>query len=254
MDATIESGNLFPPQNYVKNIKESDYAETGFIIEAVKAVGRITHQCIYIIDYFKRGFLYVSDNIARLCGVDAEKIKASGFRFYTEYVPANDLEMMYRYGRSGFGLFYTFPARERKDYMISCNFHVRRDGQERLINHKLSPLMMTEDGKIWLALCSISFAAGNVPGNIKMKKPAADIFWQYSLQRDEWEQRDEIVLTDEERKMLFLSAQGYMIRDIAVNMCKSADTVKTYRRCIFRKMNVKNIARALIYAHNHCLI
>lgn len=54
--------------------------------------------------------------------------------------------------------------------------------------------------------------------------------------------------------MLFLSAQGYMIRDIAVNMCKSADTVKTYRRCIFRKMNVKNIARALIYAHNHCLI
>ncbi len=44
------------------------------------------------------------------------------------------------------------------------------------------------------------------------------------------------------------------MNDIADNICMSVDTVKSYKRSIFQKMEVKNIAEAVTYAQNHQLI
>lgn len=254
MDCSINTGDFFSLQNSVESINESDYAKTGLIIEAAKAFERSTYQCVYIIDYFKQGFLYVSNNIARLCGGEAEKIKDFGYRFYIDYVPENDLKMLLEINNSGFKLFNKLPVGERKDYTISYDFHIRRGKRKRLVNHKLTPLILTSEGRIWLAICTISLASGNEPGNVIMKKPGAGMFYQYSLCDHKWEQRKEIVLTDNEREVLSLSTQGYTMNDIADNLCKSVDTVKACKRSIFQKMDVKNIAEALTYAQNHQLI
>ena len=198
--------------------------------------------------------MYVSGNIAKLCGGEAEKIKDFGYRFYIDYVPQEDLKMLIEINNKGFKLFNTIPIGERKDYTISYDFHIMRGKCKRLVNHKLTPLILTKDGRIWLAICTISLAAGNEPGNVIMKKPGAGTFYQYSLYDHKWEERKEIILTDNEREVLSLSTQGYTMNDIADNICKSVDTVKAYKRSIFQKMDVKNIAEALTYAQNHQLI
>ena len=117
METNIKTGDFFSLHNSVGNINESDYAKVGLIIEAAKAFERSTYQCVYIIDYFKQGFLYVSNNIARLCGGDAEKIKDFGYRFYIDYVPEHDLKMLLEINDSGFKLFNTIPERYRRQYM-----------------------------------------------------------------------------------------------------------------------------------------
>lgn len=254
METNIKTGDFFSLHNSVGNINESDYAKVGLIIEAAKAFERSTYQCVYIIDYFKQGFLYVSNNIARLCGGDAEKIKDFGYRFYIDYVPEHDLKMLLEINDSGFKLFNTIPVEDRKNYIISYDFHIKRGKKKRLVNHKLTPLILTKDGRIWLAICTISLSAGNEPGNVIMKKPGAGIYYQYSLYDHRWEEYKEIVLTDNEREVLTLSTQGYTMNDIADNICKSVDTVKACKRSIFQKMDVKNIAEALTYAQNHQLI
>ncbi|MBD5273870.1 MAG: helix-turn-helix transcriptional regulator [Bacteroides sp.] len=254
MTSNIQIGDFFSLQNSVESVNEYDYEKLEPIIEAAKAFERSTYQCIYIIDYFKKGFLYVSSNISRLCGGAAEKIKDFGYRFYIDYVPSEDLNMLLEINNKGFLLFNTLPVAERKDYTISYNFHIMRGRRKRLVNHKLTPLILTKDGRIWLALCTISLAAGNETGNIIMKKPGAGLFYQYSLYKHKWEERREIVLSDNEREVLSLSTQGYTMNDIANNMCKSVDAVKAYKRSIFQKLDVRNIAEALAYAQNHQLI
>ena len=252
MTSNIQIGDFFSLQNSVENINESDYEKTDLIIEAAKAFERSTYQCVYIIDYFKKGFLYVSSNIARLCGGDAEKIKDFGYKFYIDYVPEKDLKMLVEINNNGFKLFNTLPVYERKDYTISYNFHIIRSGgggrSTRLVNHKLTPLILTKDGRIWLAICTISLAAGNETGNVIFKKNGAGKFYEYSFYDHKWEERPEISLTDNEREVLSLSTQGYTMNDIADNICKSVDTVKAYKRSIFQKMDVKNIAEAVTYA------
>ncbi len=44
------------------------------------------------------------------------------------------------------------------------------------------------------------------------------------------------------------------MNDIADIICLSVDSVKAYKRSIFQKMEVKNIAEAVTYAQNHQLI
>lgn len=229
MGAKIQVGDFFSLQNSVENIKETDYAGIDVLIEAAKAFERSTYQCVYIIDYFKRGFLYVSNNVARLCGCEPTKIKDFGYRFYIDYVPEEDLKMLLEINTSGFELFNRLPVQDWKNYTISYDFHICKDGKRKgwLVNHKLTPLVLSSDGKIWLSICTISLAAGNTAGNVIMKKYGADTYYEYSLDNHEWIVKDEIVLSESERKVLSLSTQGYIMSDIAEKLCKSIDTIKT---------------------------
>ncbi len=55
-------------------------------------------------------------------------------------------------------------------------------------------------------------------------------------------------------EILHLHAQGLTINQIAEKIFVSPDTVKYYRRRIFDRLNVSNIAEALAYAVNSKMI
>lgn len=254
MENNIQIGDFFSLVNTVESINDTDYANVNILIRAAKSFERSTYQCVYIIDYHKKDFLYVSNNIEKLCGVDAQQVKDFGYRFYIDYVPEDDLKMLLEINEKGFDLFDTLPLNEKTDYTISYNFHIKRGNKKRLINHKITPLVLTKDGKMWLGMCTISLAAGNKSGNVIMKKPGSDTFYEYSLDYHKWEKKQEIILSETEKEVLSLSTQGYTMNDIADNICRSVDTVKACKRSIFQKMDVKNIAEAVTYAQNHQLI
>ena len=69
-----------------------------------------------------------------------------------------------------------------------------------------------------------------------------------------WEKKEGITLSETERDVLRLSAQGYTMNDIADRLCKSVDTIKACKRNLFAKMGVKNIAEALFHATNYQMI
>ena len=52
-------GDFFLVSNSVYNVTDEDYLKINLIVNAAKAFARSTHQCVYIIDYFKQNFLYV---------------------------------------------------------------------------------------------------------------------------------------------------------------------------------------------------
>ena len=60
MDKSIDS--FFIPDNEIKHPEELDYSRVDEYIRAAEAFSRSTYQSVYIIDYFKQNFLYVSPN------------------------------------------------------------------------------------------------------------------------------------------------------------------------------------------------
>ena len=143
LNMTIE--DFFSQQNSEERISDSDYEQIGFVIEAARAFERITSQCVYIIDCFKKEFRYVSSNISRLCGWEAENI-----RDFIDCVSPEELKILVEITNKGFRLFNTLPIRERKDYTMSYDLHVIKEGKKQLVNYKLTPLILTKDGRIWL--------------------------------------------------------------------------------------------------------
>ena len=145
------TNDFFIPDNEVKLPEELDYSRVDEYIRSAEAFSRSTYQSVYIIDYFKQNFLYVSPNPMFLCGLTPEQMMKLGYRFYLEYVPEDEQQFLIDLNEAGFSFHNTIPVEERKDWYISYDFNILNGGRKILVNHKLTPLVLTSDGRIWLA-------------------------------------------------------------------------------------------------------
>ena len=82
--------NFFRPINTDIQIPDSEYAKTDVCIVMADALARNTNHSLYIIDYHRKNFLYVSSNPLFLCGHSPEEVQQKGYAFYFEvsYLPA----------------------------------------------------------------------------------------------------------------------------------------------------------------------
>lgn len=250
-----ELDKFFSKKNTVDNITNQDYLQTENYLDVVEAFARITYKSIYIIDYQKKSFEYVSDNPLFLCGLMAEQVKELGYAFYFRNVIDKDLNLLFQINESGFDFYDKLPLDQRKLYTISYDFHIINErGKEILVNHKLTPVFLTSDGKIWKAMCIVALATNQTAGNITISKDNSDIIWKYNQENGSWKPDKKIQLTERELEVLRLHAMGLTINDIAGKLFLSIDTVKFHRRKLFEKIEVQNITDALSYAVNNKLI
>ena len=87
-----------------------------------------------------------------------------------------------------------------------------------------------------------------------MRKSGDTDFYEYSRSQKQWEHQDGVALSDTERRVLWLSAQGMSADGIADIICKSVDSVKTYKKRLFKELGVSCIPEALIFAINNRLL
>ena len=123
-----------------------------------------------------------------------------------------------------------------------------------MINHKLTPIFITTEGKIWKALCVVSLSSHDSSGNVLLSKTGEDSFWELDLAAGVWNKLNKSKLTERELQIVRLYAQGLTISQIADRMCIAVDTVKFHRKKLFDKLNVKNIGEALAYVKNNKLL
>ena len=249
-----EIQRFFSRNNTVDYLSEVEYAQSGNYLEVLRAVARLTYMSMYVIDYQRKEFEYVSDNPLFLCNHTPAEVMAMGYAFYFKYVSEEDLEMLIRVNEIGFDFFNRTPLEDRKNYSISYDFNLQTGKEKILINHKLTPIFITSEGKIWKALCVVSLSSNTTSGNILLSKTGEDSFWELDLNTGRWNKMDKSKLSDRELQIVRLHAQGLTISQIADRTFIAVDTVKFHRRKLFEKLHVKNMAEALAYVKNNKLL
>jgi len=239
-------------RNRVGRLSEDDHLQQQHYLEVVKSFARLTYESVYVIDYEKMVFEYVSENPLFLCGYSSEEVLVMGYEFYFKNVPENDLELLNRINEAGFDFFEKLPGNAKQLYSITYDFHlVNQDGKPILINHKLTPLFLTSGGKMWKAMCIVSISHHKNAGNVYIHKQGTDETWELSIENNVWRKSEKPKLTKREIEVLRLHAQGLTINQIAEKIFVSSDTVKYYRRQVFGRLGVSNMVEALSYAvHN----
>ncbi|QHS63749.1 response regulator transcription factor [Chitinophaga agri] len=241
-------------RNKLGAVQEADQ-DTQHYLEVVKAFARLTYESVYVIDYTDMSFEYVSDNPLFLCGYSSEEVLQLGYEFYFRHVPEKDLEMLSRINEAGFDFYANIPVDERKHYSITYDFHlINKEGKQVLINHKLTPLFLTVDGKMWKSMCIVSLSPHQSAGNARIYRQGAGDLWELNPGTRTWHKMEKPVLTEREIEVLRLHAQGLNINQIAERLFVVPDTIKYYRRRIFERLQVTNIVEALSYAVNSKLI
>jgi len=235
----IKVKDFFIKENRIDEIPEEAYNAVATILEDIDAFARTTYRSVYVIDYYRQNFLYVSENPLFLCGMDASEVRQLGYKFYINQVPSEDLNLLLEANSVGFQFIQIINSLSQK---------------KQLINHQITPLRLTENGQVWLGLCTASISSGNRFGELVMSKYKSKQFWIYNRQKRKWMEMSRPELKDMEREVLKLSAMGYTMNEIADIISRSFDTVKSYRKSLLEKLDVANISEAISFAINYRLI
>lgn len=246
--------DFFFSETKVKGVLCEETSQSSNYLEVTDAFSRAIYMSVYIIDYQKRNFEYVSENPLFLCGNTAEEVKNMGYDFYFKYVQKSDADLLSKVNQIGFEFYEKIPADERKYYTLSYDIHLLNNNKAFLVNQKLTPLFLTEEGKIWKAMGVVSLSTNTNSGNITISKQGTNDYWRYDTKEGVWRNEKKIKLTERELDVLRYHAQGYTINKIAEKIFVSPDTIKFHRRKLFEKMQVTNISEALAFVTNNKLL
>lgn len=251
-----EIKDFFIKENTIDYIPDEAYSEINHIIEDIDSFSHTTYKSVYVIDYYRQNFLFVSDNPLFLCGMTPEEVQQMGYNFYINQVTPDDLDLLLEINIAGFRFMKNIPPDDLRNYTISYDFHIINNVSKKrwLINHQITPLRLTDSGKVWLALCAASISSANKSGNIVMTENKSKERWAYNRTSGKWEELPLPELKELELDVLKLSAMGYTMQEIADEVNRSFDSVKVYRKSLLEKLGVENIVEAINLAKTHRII
>ena len=246
---------FFKPLRLEHPITETDYINVLPYIEALSGLARIANASIYVIDYHKKGFFYVSSNPLFLCGYEREEVQELGYNFYPKVVPTDDMAMLLEINEKGFEYFYRQEPEGRYNQFISYDFKMRhKNGREFMVNHKLTPFALTADNDMWLSLCLVTLSTHKKSGNAYIQHFDSTSRLEYSFKTKRWKEIPAIVLTEREKEVLQLSAQGYTAQGIADRLFLDSSTIKFHKTKILNKLGTNNMMEAVYFASVNHLI
>ena len=247
--------SFFLPINLQMNIPDYEYDTIGVHIAMADAMARNTNQSLYIIDYNRRNFLYVSPNPLFLCGRSPEEVQQKGYAFYFEVVPSDEINRLMEINEAGFKFYYDQPVGKKLDLSIEYNFHIYTSKKHsHLIHHKLTPIQLSDNGDIWLALCTVSLSPEKNMGDVIISDHTNSDRYVYSFKGKRWRKQPALVLSDRERDILQLSVKGLSNTEIGEHLFIDGNTVKYHKKKLFQKLHAENITEAVGIAANMRLI
>ena len=237
---------FFRPINPGMEIPDSDYVRTDICVAMAEALARNTNHSLYIIDYNRKNFLYVSSNPLFLCGRTPEEVQQKGYAFYFEVVSPDELKRLMEINETGFRFYYTQPAEKRLNLSIEYDFHIcTSESHRHLIHHKLTPILLNAKGDIWLALCSVSLSPRKDIGEVILTDCTCADRYVYSIEGRRWRKQPELIRSDREKEILQLSVKGLSNAEIGETLFIDANTVKFHKKKLFEKLHAENITEAV---------
>ncbi len=223
-----------------------DYSQFESLSGVLNQVSQLENKSIYIIDYARQDFLYVSPHPLFLCGYSSEEVKALGYDFYKKVIPPEDLFMLLNINRAGWNMFDKMTGAGKLGFCISYDFYLcHKNGSKVLVSQKLSPVCLTKDSKIWLAICTVGYSCRKEPGNVVIKWDNVEGYFTYDAETKKIIPQYPEALSSREKEIILLIMRGFSILEIAQRLSIAESTVRTHRSKIEKKLGVKNLANAV---------
>lgn len=239
--------------NCLTGIISGDDARVKHYIDAVNSVVMLTNQNFYIIDYEAQKIIYVSPNDLLWSGVSPETIMKQGYGFFKTHMLAHEWDMIRQMYDVAFKFFNALPLQERWHFRMNCDFHIVNGATRTLLLHRLMPLALNPRGQMRLGLYSVSLSPHDCAGNMQVHL-SRYTYWRYDAEQQQLVETAKPKLTLREKEVLRLSACGLSVAEIAKQLCRSRETIKSRRQAIFSKLKVDSIGKALIQAANYNLL
>ena len=245
--------NLIPPAER-KNwdlpqalLKESNRTR---LVEMLAAINKINNTTSYYIhDSYARKIIVDSPISTILCGYTIDVAEKLGFAFYERLFDKKEWERLNRMFVEIYKIYYTHPPAKRK-HLVSCfDFTVQHVGKgELILQHKAIPLLLCDNGNLWLNLCSVTVSSQKQLGKETITNTETGELYEYINGR--FVLSDKLAITEEDLLILELMSNDLDLEQIAEQLGVSTKTYTRKKLTLFDKLDVKNSAGAIRKAHS----
>lgn len=248
----MTTDDIFLMKSKVNDVSQEDYDKAvPYVTKIIEATSRLSYQCFYVIDHYKQNLMFISESTFHFSEIPISEIINKGFDLLLNYIPEQEVKLLRLYNSLGLKAFYNLPLKDRCNFMISCDFHVKIGQKQKLLNNKISPMLLDKYGNPWLSLCSVSFSSYKTAGHIVLKE---NDYKSYSMEKKRWISLKAFNLSVNEREILYLAYNGSSVKEMCKEMNKSEDSVKFYRKQLFKKLNVSCMEEAITFVSNYKLL
>jgi DNA-binding CsgD family transcriptional regulator len=227
-------------------------AISEFQTETFKHLSTIANGSVYVIDFHKRCFHFVSNHDLFLSGFSPGKVLKMGYDFFSEIVHPDDLPLFIDIHRAILK-YLSEPAGNlpEMDY-FAFNIRLMNHGLPLMVYHKVVPVFIR--GYARMAVFHLSSSVIPQSGNLEIYFSDRNRNSLYSFIKQQWQPQETLRLTNREKAVLKLSKQGKCGKEIGDILHVAEKTIRNIETTLYQKLNVHSMCEAIIYATNHRMI
>ena len=209
-------------------------------------LSEVTHSIVLVFDCYTNKFVFVSDDIPKLYGLDSRRLFIHGHQPVIEVIHPDDIDYGLLVRKKIYSILRSFSNEEKRNYKAIHEMRIRNmRGEYIRIIEQEQVLELDKSGNIWLMLSVIDVDASHESEIIKSHlynfKTGEQIFIDLSDTLDE-------PLTNRELEVLRFMKKGLLSKEIAEALKVSINTVNSHRQNILQKLKANNSIEAVNFA------
>lgn len=216
-----------------------------------EGISRLSDLCFVVIDFSDHKLVYRSKNLLFVDLALESDVQRESCNPFWSLMDQKDYELMMVVDKVYESLVKELKNDEKCNHTFVMNYHIWFRKQKRAVTQKFTPLKIRADGTLWLGLFMMTISPNNSCRKIAVL--GKGFKYLYDLSKRKFLPYNEFVgLTLLEKAILLRAAEGLSTKQIANDLCKSVNTIKTHKERLFAKLNVNsmNEALALISSYN----
>ena len=235
-------------------ITEEDYKRVEQYTKVTDNISPLFFQAFSIFDYPQDAHHHIAQKNYGLLNQNKEEAMNKDGYYICSYMNEDESCKMMALTACGQDFIKNQPDSERKNIVFFHNFPVQIHGKKTAISYRSIALEIAPDGRAWLRLGVQSLSPLKNDNLLVAQNIKTHELWTLDMNSEQWIKTPLPQLSDKEKEILNLAAQGLMTKEIADILNRTESTIETHRRALFKKLNVTNMMEAVGYAMTYHLL
>lgn len=250
----MKNDNLMFYSNITEAISEEEYNGMDLQFEAIDAAARITNESLFVVDFSKNRIVYRTENLLFVDEATMRDVQRESANPYWALIHDDDLGLILEARDAYLKLLDELSVIQRQKHTFLTDIRVILHRRAYVISQKFTPLKLRPDGKLWLGLFCMTTSSNKTVESEHIAVFGEGFRYVYNQTNKSFLPfgRD-MQLTLMEKNILLLASKGLTMEQIADNLNKSVNTIKTHRSRLFNKLQVNSMREALVFVSNYDL-
>lgn len=238
--------------NITEEIKEEEYEQLDIIFESLDATARLTNASLFVIDFAKQKMVYRTEDLLFVDEATKRDFQRDYVIPYWSLIHEDDLDIMLDTKKAYFDLVQTFNSKQKQNNIYIIDYRIKLRRRDYVISQKFTPLKFRPDGRLWLGMFCIRTSPNKSCDHIAV---FGDGFrYIYDFEKKQFLPfTEKMQLTLMEKAILLRTTKGLTTEQIADDLCRSVNTIKTHKRRLFEKLHVTSMNEAISFVSNYDL-